>query len=149
MVAGFDREWYKEVRLLNFKETAMSRVVHFEIHADDPQRAIAFYQAIFGWEFTKWADPMDYWLIKTGPDGQPGINGGMIKRMGHIDGTAVIAYVCTIDVANVDDYTQKITAAGGTMAHPKMPIPGVGWLAYARDTEGNIFGFMHRDAAAK
>jgi len=127
----------------------MPRVVHFEIHADNPERAIRFYQGIFGWEFTKWGGPTDYWLIKTGPDGQPGINGGMIKRMGNIDGTAVLGYVCTIDVANVDDYTQKITAGGGTIALPKMPIPGVGWLGYAKDTEGNIFGYMHRDPAAK
>jgi predicted enzyme related to lactoylglutathione lyase len=127
----------------------MPRVVHFEIHADNPERAIRFYQGIFGWEFTKWAGPMDYWLIKTGPDGQPGINGGMIKGMGSIDGTAVIAYVCTIDVANVDDYTQKITAAGGTIALPKMPVLGVGWLAYAKDNEGNLFGYMHRDPSAK
>ena len=60
----------------------MSRVVHFEIHADKPERAAAFYQALFAWEFTKWAGPQDYWLIKTGPDSQPGINGGMTIHAG-------------------------------------------------------------------
>jgi uncharacterized protein len=128
----------------------MPRVVHFEIHADDPERAAKFYQSIFGWEITKWAGPMDYWLVKTGPDNQPGINGGILRRHAPIsDGCGVIAYVCTIDVPSVDDYLQKITAAGGLLALPKMPIPGVGWLAYAKDPEGNVFGIMQPDPAAK
>jgi uncharacterized protein len=127
----------------------MSRVVHFEIHAEDPERAVRFYQSLFSWEFNKWAGPMDYWLIKTGPDSQPGINGGMIRRQGAIDGQAVIAYVCTIGVTAIDEILLAIPAKGGTIALPKMPIPGIGWLAYAKDTEGNIFGIMQPDSAAK
>jgi predicted enzyme related to lactoylglutathione lyase len=130
-------------------ETFMPRVIHFEIHAEDPQRAIQFYTKIFAWEFTKWAGPKDYWVIKTGPDSQPGINGGLVRRMGTIDGQAVIAYVCTVDVHSVDEAVAVITGSGGTIALPKMAIPGVGWLAYAKDTEGNIFGVMSRDAQAK
>jgi uncharacterized protein len=127
----------------------MPRVVHFEIHADNPQRAVDFYTKLFGWEFKKWDGPVEYWLVKTGPDTQPGINGGLIKRQGVIDGTAVIAYVCTVDVASVDTTAQKVAVLGGTVVVPKMPIPGIGWLAYAKDTEGNIFGFMQSDPAAK
>jgi predicted enzyme related to lactoylglutathione lyase len=127
----------------------MPRVVHFEIHADDPERAIRFYRDLFAWEITKWDGPQDYWLIRTGPDGQPGINGGMIRRQGSVDGQAVIAYVCTIDVPSVDDFVRAIPAHGGSIALPKMAIPGIGWLAYGKDPEGNVFGFMQRDAAAK
>jgi predicted enzyme related to lactoylglutathione lyase len=58
----------------------MPRVVHFEIHADDPQRAIAFYSKLFGWEFNSWGGPMEYYLIKTGPEESRGIDGGMIRR---------------------------------------------------------------------
>jgi uncharacterized protein len=126
----------------------MNRVVHFEIHAENPSRAVEFYKSLFGWEFTKWDGPMEYWLVKTGPDGQPGINGGLVKRHGVIDGTSVIAYVCTVDVASVDATLKKVTALGGAVALPKMPIPGVGWLAYGKDTEGNIFGFMQSDTKA-
>jgi uncharacterized protein len=126
----------------------MSRVVHFEIHADNPARAVKFYSSLFGWEFTKWDGPIEYWLIKTGPDSQPGINGGLIKRQGVIDGTAVIAYVCTVDVVSVDVTAKKVGDLGGTIVVPKMPIPGMGWLVYAKDPEGNIFGFMHRDPKA-
>ena len=125
----------------------MPRVVHFEIHAEDMQRAIAFYEALFAWEFNNWGG-MDYWLIKTGDSITPGIDGGLLPRRGKIDGEAVIAYVCTVDVPSVDDYVEKIVAGGGTIALPKMPIPGVGWLAYGKDTEGNIFGIMQTDPTA-
>jgi predicted enzyme related to lactoylglutathione lyase len=121
---------------------------NFEVHAEQPERAIRFYRDVLGWEFTKWAGPQEYWLIKTGPDGQPGINGGMIPRKGAVDGQAVIAYVCTVDTPSVDEYLKKAQASGGTVAVPKMPIPGVGWLAYCKDTEGNIFGLMQADPKA-
>jgi predicted enzyme related to lactoylglutathione lyase len=127
----------------------MPRVVHFEIHVADPERAVAFYTKVFGWEITKWAGPMDYWLIKTGPDGAMGINGGMLRRHGEIDGQAVIAYVCTVGVENCDASLAAALAAGGSLALAKMAVPGIGWLAYAKDTEGNIFGIMQPDPAAK
>lgn len=126
----------------------MPRVIHFEVHAEKPERAIKFYREVLGWEFTKWDGPQPYWLIKTGPDGQPGINGGMIPRRGAVDGQAVIAYICTVDTPSVDEYLKKAQAGGGSVAVPKMPIPGVGWLAYCKDTEGNIFGLMQADQKA-
>ena len=126
----------------------MPRVIHFEIHAADPERAVNFYQTLFGWTFQKWEGPMDYWLIITGPDDQPGINGGLVRRQGEIDGQAVIAYVCTVDVEDVDASVQTAIDNGGQVALPKMPIPSVGWLAYCKDTEGNIFGVMQNDPNA-
>lgn len=126
----------------------MPRVVHFEIHAADPERAVNFYQTLFGWTFQKWEGPMDYWLIITGPDDQRGINGGLVRRQGEIDGQAVIAYVCTVDVEDVEASVQSAIDNGGQVALPKMPIPGVGWLAYCKDTEGNIFGVMQNDPNA-
>ncbi len=60
----------------------MAKVVHFEIHADDVERAKAFYTAVFGWEFEDWGHVVDsvYWGILTGPDEEPGINGGLLQR---------------------------------------------------------------------
>lgn len=127
----------------------MNRVVHFEIHASDPKRAIAFYKKIFSWEFTSWGGNEEYWLIKTGPDDKTGINGGLIKRRGEIDGQAVIAYVCTIGVESVDDSSELVIENAGEIVVPKMPIPGVGWLVYCKDTEGNIFGIHEEDPQAK
>jgi predicted enzyme related to lactoylglutathione lyase len=128
----------------------MPRVVHFEIHADDPNRAVAFYTGLFGWKFQKWDGPMEYWMIDTG-EGGPGINGGLLRRRGPSPGEnlPVIGYVCTVDVPSVDDYLKKATSAGGTVALPKMAVPTIGWLAYAKDPEGNIFGMMQFDKAAK
>ncbi len=127
----------------------MPRVVHFEIHADEPERAAEFYKSVFEWEIQKWDGSQEYWMITTGKDDQPGINGGMMKRQGPINGDSVIAYVCTIDIPSVDDYVKKITAAGGHSVVPKMPIPGMGWLAYCKDTEGNIIGLIQGDPTAK
>jgi hypothetical protein len=88
-------------------------------------------------------------LITTGPASERGIDGGLIRRQGPIDGQAVIAYVCTIDVPSVDDTVRTVGLNGGANVVPKMPIPGVGWLAYCKDTEGNIFGVMQADERAK
>lgn len=128
----------------------MSRPIHFEIHAGDPARVQAFYEALFGWSFQRWGE-QDYWIIKTG-EGQPGIDGGMVRRMGDtpaIDApTPVIAYVCTVGVESLDASLEKAVALGGTLALAKMPIPGVGWLAYVKDPDGNIFGMMQADPSA-
>jgi predicted enzyme related to lactoylglutathione lyase len=128
----------------------MPRVIHFEIHADDPDRARKFYGDLFGWEFSRFGGPMDYWIIRTGSEGQPGIDGGIMRRMGAppVDGQAVNAYVCTVDVDQLDQALDKALAIGATPAAPKMPIPGIGWLAYVKDPEGNIFGMMQADPTA-
>ena len=127
----------------------MARVVHFEIHAENAERAIQFYQKSFGWEFQKWEGPMDYWLVMTGPKDQPGIDGGLVPRQGKIDGEAVIAYVCTIDVPDIDATVSTVEKNGGTIAIAKMAVPTVGWLVYFKDTEGNMFGAMQTDPEAK
>ncbi len=125
----------------------MPRPIHFEIHAADPARAIAFYQKMFGWTFTAWEGPMPYWVVKTGEG--PGIDGGLLPRKGALtpDGP-VIAYVCTIDVPSLDDAMSKAMGLAAEVALPKQAIPGLGWLAYLKDPEGNIFGMMQNDPAA-
>jgi len=122
----------------------MPRPVHFEIPAENPQRAIDFYGKLFGWAFTKWEGPMDYWLITTGQDPEPGINGGLMPRRDPNQ-----PCVNTIGVANLDESLAVALANGGSIAVPKMPVPGVGWLAYCKDTEGHIFGMMQSDPSAK
>lgn len=128
----------------------MARIAHFEIHADNPARAIAFYNGIFGWEFMQWGG-QEYWLIKTGPPEEPGIDGGLLPRRGARPelGQAVNAYVCTATVESLDKTITDVDAHGGTIALAKMPVPGVGWLAYFHDPEGNIFGAMQNDPNAQ
>lgn len=124
----------------------MPRVVHFEITADEPERATKFYQAVFGWEVQQWAGPEDYWLLKTG-EGAAGIDGGLMRRTDNKPGMPYV--VNTIDVPSVDEYTAKIEAQGGAVVVPKLAIPGIGYLAYCRDTEDNIFGIMQEATSAQ
>lgn len=104
----------------------MNRVVHFEIHAKDIDKAQQFYSDVFGWKITNLGPQMgNYCLVETGEnapgDKWPGINGGITPRMGDapVAGQAVNAFVCTISVDNLDTYIDKVKKAGGTMALDK------------------------------
>ena len=120
----------------------MSRVIHFEIPVDDANRASKFYTSVFGWKIEK-SPMMDYWLVTTGPDAEPGINGALNTREN------LKVTTNTVSVNSVDAALTKVTKAGGKGLTPKMPIPGVGWFAYCQDTEGNTFGIMQADLKAK
>lgn len=129
----------------------MSRPMHFEIQASNPQALIDFYSGLFGWSFKKW-EGGDYWLIHTGSDNEPGINGGLLPRKGPPpeNMAAVNAFVITIDVADLDGLLAKVETGGGgaLVCVPKMAVPGIGWLAYVKDPDGNIFGMMQADPSA-
>ena len=120
----------------------MSRVIHFEITAEDPERAVRFYSRVFGWNIEKWEETTDYWLVSTGKD-SPGIDGAIMPRS-ELTGT-----VNTIEVPSLDSFLGKILENGGKVITDPMPIPNVGYFAYCRDTEGNAFGVMQPDQNAK
>ena len=128
----------------------MGRVVHFEIHADDPERAAAFYGGVFGWEVVKWDGPVDYWLVTSGPDSEPGINGAIVRRMGSKppEDASVNSFVNTIEVPDIEETERKVPDAGGEQVMAKDEVPGVGVLAYFKDTEGNIFGALQPPASS-
>lgn len=135
----------------------MNRVVHFEIHAANPERAARFYSDVFGWNINEWLipgvqlpDENRYWLVSTGDPKAPGIDGGLLFRRGPSpsEGQPINAFVCTMGVESVDNSAAKVLAAGGSIALPKMAIKGVGWIAYGKDTEGNLFGMMQEDKKA-
>jgi predicted enzyme related to lactoylglutathione lyase len=115
----------------------MPRIVHFEIPAKDPEKTAKFYERVFGWKIMKWDGPMDYWLVTTGKDNEPGINGGITRKSAPVTVTTN-----TIGVPSVDDYVKKIIKEGGKVIAPKMEVMGQGWLAYCQDVEGNVFGVM-------
>ena len=136
----------------------MNRVVHFEIHAENPERAAKFYAEMFDWTIKEWAypgvevkDENRYWLVTTGEEGAPGINGGILFRKGKSPTgfEPITAFICTVDVESVDESLKLAVSLGGQISLPKMPIMGMGWLAYAKDTEGNIFGLMQTDKKAE
>ena len=135
----------------------MNRVVHFEIYAADPERAAAFYRNVFGWKIEEWVvpgvripDENRYWLVTTGPDEEAGINGGLLFRRGPEpqERQAINAFVCTIEVDELDGYLEKAQKAGAQVDVPKMPVKGIGWIAYCKDTEGNLFGMIQNDPNA-
>jgi uncharacterized protein len=131
----------------------MNRLVHFEIQADDPERAAQFYRDVFGWTIEKWDGPMEYWNVMTAEKDstEPGINGGLLKRPAKTppNECGTNAYVCTMNVENFDDIAKKIEAAGGKVAMPKFALPGMAWQGYFIDTEGNTFGIHQPDPNAK
>lgn len=127
----------------------MPRVIHFEIVADNPERAMKFYKEVFGWQFNKWDGPQDYWLVTTGEDSQPGINGGLTPKTNQGSSNIGGRITNSIDVPSIDEFSNKISMEGGKVLSPKMPIPGVGYLAICEDTEGISFGIIQYDRNAK
>lgn len=120
--------------------------MHFEIHSSDPAKAIELYTALFGWKITQW-DKNDYWLIDTG-EGEPGINGAIMPRMGEppAAGGPVTAFVLTTEVEDLDEALNTATKHDAAIALEPMAIPGVGRVAYLRDTDNNIFGVLQPEA---
>ena len=120
----------------------MARVVHFEIPTANPERCLAFYKKALGWKVKRWGKEQ-YWMVTTGDEKSPGINGGIMPKKD------IKTTVNTVDVASVDKAVVKIVAAGGKVVRPKIAIPTMGWIAYCADPDGNVFGLMQMDAKAK
>jgi uncharacterized protein len=125
------------------RRNTVGRFIHFELPADDPARAVSFYSGVFNWEINQWDGPQEYWLIKTGEAPEPGIDGAITRRSDLFQNI-----VNTVDVPSVDEVVQKVIAHGGKVLAPKMAVPGIGYLAYCADTEGNTFGLMQADSSA-
>jgi uncharacterized protein len=128
-------------------------IVHFEIPADQPERAVKFYRELFGWDIKHYegsaAGGMDYWMVQTVPSDaeghptRPGVNGGLMRRM--FPGQAPVNY---IGVADVDEFVGKAERLGAKVLMGKHPVPGMGWFAQLNDTEGNVFAIWQTDANA-
>jgi predicted enzyme related to lactoylglutathione lyase len=129
----------------------MNRVMHFEIQADNVERATKFYTQVFGWKIDKWeGGQMDYWFVVTGEKGTEGINGGLLQRQAPAPDSKdnFNAFVCTIVVDNYDEIAKKIVENGGTETMGKYPLKGMAWQGYYVDTEGNTFGLHQPDENA-
>jgi predicted enzyme related to lactoylglutathione lyase len=89
---------------------------------------------------------MEYWIISTVDDkGNKALGGGMMKRQSpQQQGTTNY-----FDVKSVQEYSSKVEKLGGKVINPKMPVPGVGYIAICTDTENNTFGILEADQTAK
>jgi len=119
-----------------------NRVIHFEIQADDVERAKSFYEKAFGWKIEKYMDEsgsgmMDYWMVMTGEG--PGINGGMYQRPAD---EKIFTFDDTISVEDIDKAVEAVKTNGGMITREKSELKGVGWFASVKDTEGNRFSLM-------
>ncbi|MFQ6171082.1 VOC family protein [Oryzobacter sp. R7] len=130
----------------------MARPVHFEIQADDLDRARTFYGDVFGWTFKDWSSitGSPYWGVITGEDG-PGIDGGLMERPHPAppEASGCNGAVLTMQVDDYDAAAARIEAAGGRVTMPKSAIPGMAWQGYYLDTEGNTFGLHQADEDAR
>ena len=125
----------------------MNGVMYFEIQAGDPEAAIRFYTDVFAWQFDRQDDlPIPYWRIESA-----GIRGGLLQRPADTPppecGTN--AYVCSVEVDDIDAVAARIERSGGQPALPKFAIPGLCWQAYFVDPDGNTFGVFEADDQAQ
>jgi predicted enzyme related to lactoylglutathione lyase len=122
----------------------MPTIVHFEIPAQDVQRAKKFYEGLFGWKIERMPGPTDYWMISTtSGQGGKGVDGGLMPKQ-HPEHRPTNY----IDVPSVDEYAAKVEQLGGKVVVPKMPVPGFGYFVVCVDTEGNCLGLWECDTAA-
>jgi len=112
----------------------MSKVVHFEIPAEDPQKKMEFFSNVFGWSFQAWGGD-DYFMTKSGPEEAMGIEGAIMKRNDPSQ-----PLVNTIGVASIDATVPLIESNGGAVVVPKMAVGEMGFVAYFTDPEGMIHG---------
>ncbi|MGZ8283755.1 MAG: VOC family protein [Allosphingosinicella sp.] len=114
----------------------------FAIHVDDVDRARRFYENVFGWTFEPWGPP-GFYLIRTGDEQSPGVQGLMHERQEPRTGTGLNGFEPTFSVDDVDAITAAVEANGGTITCPKSEIPTVGTLVRFLDSEGNDVGAMN------
>jgi uncharacterized protein len=130
-------------------------IVHFEIPADNPERAVKFYRELFGWEINRWEGSTDeregfeYWMVGTVPtneEGMPtrqGVNGGLMRRM--MPEQSIVNY---IGVEDVDESVDRAQRLGAKVMMEKHPVPGMGWFAQLTDPAGNVFAVWQTDPQA-
>jgi predicted enzyme related to lactoylglutathione lyase len=134
------------------EEEMNNRPIHFELQADNLERAMKFYADVFDWKFEDYSQLLNspYFGVITGEEGTPGINGGIQLRPAARPGLEMgtNAATLTMGVEDYDLFEQKILMAGGQVALPKMALTGMAWQGYYLDTEGNVFGIHQPDESA-
>lgn len=121
----------------------MNRFTHFELATNDLEKTAAFYREVFGWQIEKWEGPVEYWLVTTGDESTPGINGGLMATSPDFKGT-----INTIEVDDIDAVVASVVAHDGEIVLEKGAIPGVGYQAYVKDNMGIVIGLHQADPKA-
>ncbi len=114
------------------------KLVHFEVPAQDAERATSFYGGLFGWQFQDAGMPgIDYRMTQLGEE-----MGGAVLPSENAGGGLTVYF----DADDIDAAVARARELGGE-ADDKQPIPGVGWFAGCKDTEGNAFSLFQSDSS--
>ncbi len=120
----------------------MCKVVHFEIPANNIERAKKFYSDIFGWQMIKTPMADDFYLVNTVETDEKGmpktsgaINGDIMKRTSKEETPIIV-----IKVPSMDEYLKKLKNAGCKVVIETQQIGGMGLYSRFIDPEGNIIG---------
>ena len=119
---------------------AHGQINHIEFPADDPQRAMRFYEAVAGWEFSTVEGMPDYWVFRFAEG-----FGGAVGKRGVSTGQVVRDY---IEIDSIEDALAAAERTGGSVKEPKQDIPGMGWFAVVNDPEGNEVGLFQSSRAS-
>ena len=113
----------------------------YAIYADDPQRAMAFYSAVFRWSFLRQRGEQSWW-VSSGPIAAPQIDGRLHKRMAGERG-----HLGALHVSSFDVIVERIKAHGGRLITPIRAGMQTERQLYVIDPEGNSFRLI--EAVAK
>jgi predicted enzyme related to lactoylglutathione lyase len=126
----------------------MSQVAHFAINADDVDRALRFYQKVFGWKFQAYGPPGFYMVDEKSAKTTVPLRGALQKRREIVPGIPMRGFECTISVDDINATNAAIEKNGGKIVMPICTLAGVGQLLFFQDPEGNIAGAMQYDSKA-
>ena len=119
----------------------MSKVVHFEIHSKNIDKAKDFFSKVFDWNFDRWGGPKNYWLLNT-PESE--LKATIIEAVDDLQGV-----INTVEVSSVDDTLKKVESNGGKVLVKKTAVESTGFIAYFSDVDGNVFGIVEKNSLAK
>lgn len=120
-----------------------SRVTHFEVFGEEPEKLVEFYGEVLGWRLEQMPG-IRYWRIQLEQDDTSSLNGGLTYRA--IPG--LNSWLLHVNVESIDDTVEKIKKFGGAIIRPKTAVPRTAWVTIVSDPAGNMFGVWQADSDA-
>lgn len=118
----------------------MATITHFDLQANDPERAVKFYENLFGWTSQKFEEPAEYWMLNIpGVTEKTGLSGGIYRSRSKMEGVQNSSILCYFSVENIDEHAEKVKKLGGQLLGEKIEVTGIGYMYNCADTEGNVF----------
>ena len=122
---------------------------YFDLTVNNVEEAIRFFSEVLGWKFERFPMPYPYFRIQAGDETECGIGGGIGAVADAPAAGGVPTTQVTIPVPDLDAILEKVTASGGSIVEPRLPIPGIGWYATCAEPGGLKFGIIQGDPSAR